>query len=310
MIVKSITLKTLSIIFVALCMTIGASAQESADQPSRWSRFKQIMQTQRENEANKVSEESLGAFTKNMHADSYKGRDFMVYVPSNLPEKGNRKMLIALHGGGGNAQFMVDHLKIDGVAERNGFIVAYLNGSNAAGLIRKMKAWNAGRGCCGKPYTDKVDDIGYITGAVKYLQGKFGVSSSNTFGVGHSNGAMMTQTLMCVVGLYPKAASLAGSMMSETPNCPGVQGRTIYNYHGRDDVNVPLAGGYGTKGVTDINFTSQTYSKDFFERSGGSYVLQIFEGADHQIEDISLASQKLNGMTIGERIAHDLGLAP
>jgi poly(3-hydroxybutyrate) depolymerase len=285
-----------------------ACAQESSSEPSRFSRFKQVLETQRANKASVVSEESLGAFTKNMQTDQYKDRDMMIYVPSTLPDPANRKMLVVLHGGGGNAQFMVDHLKIDGVAERNHFIVAYLNGSAAATIGRKLKAWNAGKGCCGKPYTDKVDDIGYITGAVNYLQQKYNVSTSNTFGAGHSNGAIMTQTLMCIVGLYPKGATLAGTLMAEVNTCPAATGRTIYNYHGEDDINLPIAGGFGTKGVTNIDFTSQAYSKEMFEKSGGRYVLQIFDNTDHHMEHLSLASQKLNGMTIGERIAHDLGL--
>jgi len=302
--------KSCLLFFFALVIAHPALAQDSDGRFERLKRLRQVMETQRENATNKVSQESLGAFSKNIIQDSYGGRDMLLYIPSHLPLEGTRSMLVALHGGGGNAQFMLDHLKIDGVAEKAGFIVAYLNGSKAARIGRDMKAWNAGKGCCGQPYENKVDDVGYITSAVSYLQQKYGVDATRTYGVGHSNGAMMTQTLMCVTNLYTKAVSLAGAMMAEVLTCPDAHGHTIYDYHGLEDMNVPLAGGYGTKGVSNINFTSAKDSKAFFEHSGGTYVQQIFKGADHSIEHINEVSQKQDGLTIGERIAHDLDLVP
>jgi polyhydroxybutyrate depolymerase len=218
-------------------------------------------------------------------------------------------LLVALHGGGGNARFMLDHLKIDGVAEKNGFIVAYLNGSAATRIGgNKLKAWNAGSGCCGEPYSDKVDDVGYIAGAVRYLQQKYGVSPERTFGVGHSNGAMMMQTMSCMTDLFREVATLAGTLMAEVPSCPAASNHTIYNYHGALDVNLPIVGGFGSKGVTNINFTSQAKAKALFENAGGRYLLHVLPGADHSIEHLSLSSQKQDGLTIGERLARDLRL--
>lgn len=276
---------------------------------AHWQRLKEIRETQRENKEAVVSETSLGAKDENMQPDVFAGRDMLVYVPSVLPEKGQRALLVVLHGGGGNANFMREHLKIDGVAEQNHFIVAYLNGSAASTIGgRQLKAWNAGSGCCGKPYTDNVDDVGYISNAVTYLQNKYGVSSERIFGAGHSNGAMMMQTMVCQTNLFTKVATLAGTLMSGLSTCPAAHGHTIYNYHGADDQNVPIAGGFGTKGVTNINFTAQTEAKSRFENAGGHYFLTALPGADHTIEHLNVASQQQDGMTIAERIAKVLGL--
>jgi poly(3-hydroxybutyrate) depolymerase len=295
----------------AALVCLPACAQQDEERGGRLKRLRDMLETQRENAAAKVSEESLGAVTANIHKDAHGGRNMLVYVPTRLPAAGERAMLVALHGGGGNAQFMLDHLKIDGVAEKNGFIVAYLEGSAAAERLGdRLKAWNAGSGCCGKPYTDKVDDVGYITGAVRYLQQKYSIDPAKTYGAGHSNGAMMTQTLACVTQLYTSVATLAGTLMAEVPSCPAARGHTIYNYHGTLDVNLPIAGGFGQKGVTNIRFTSQSKAKELFEAAGGRYVLKTIPGADHSIEHISEALQKQDGQTIGERIARDLGLAP
>lgn len=269
------------------------------------------MANKRENDALRVSEADLGAHAQNAVQESFAGRDIILYVPSRLPPQGQRGMVVALHGGGGNAQFIKDHLKMDGVAEKYGFIVAYLNGSDAAARLPvKMKAWNAGNGCCGEPYKTGVDDVGYITGAVHYLVRKYGVNPKRVFGIGHSNGAMMTETMMCETGLYQSAISLAGSLMAEVDSCPAARGRTILAIHGMDDANVPPGGGTGTRGVTNIAFKSEAFSRSKFESSGGKYIIQMLPGTDHNLEHIGAAIQKTEGVSLAEKAARFFGLAP
>lgn len=297
-----------------LCLAVvlpPAWAQTGTEPGSRWQRLRQVQEAQRENRQAVVSQESLGAVTANIREDSFGGREMLLYVPSALPPAGQRALLVALHGGGGKARFMLEHLKINGVAEKNGFVVAYLNGSAATRLGgHRLKAWNAGGGCCGKPYEDKVDDIGYLTGAVAHLQRRFSVAPERSFGVGHSNGAMMLQTMACVSNVFSQVASLAGALMAELPSCPAARNHTIRNYHGELDENVPLDGGRGTQGVTHINYASQDRSKAKFEASGGQYVLQVLPGAGHSIEQLNLSSQHHHGLSMAERLARDLGLAP
>jgi poly(3-hydroxybutyrate) depolymerase len=277
---------------------------------SRLKVFREMMANKRENDALKVSEEDLGAHSQNVVQDSYAGRDMILYVPSRLSPQGQRAMVVALHGGGGDAQFIKDHLKMDGVAEKYGFIVAYLNGSDAsARLPGRMKAWNAGNGCCGEPYKTKVDDVGYITAAVHYLARKYGVNPKRIYGIGHSNGAMMTETLMCETGLYQSAIALAGSLMAEVNSCAGARGKTLLAIHGMDDANVPPGGGNGTRGVTNIAFKSESASKAKFESSGGNYIIQMLPGTDHNLEHIGATIRKTEGISLAEKAARFFGLA-
>ncbi|MGA8862325.1 MAG: hypothetical protein WBM09_08805 [Gallionella sp.] len=312
------------VIFKALGVTLCGAAvvAELATMPvayaddtdgfgSRLQAFREMRANKRENDALRVSEEDLGAHTQNVLQDRFDGRDMIVYGPTELPPQRQRAMVVALHGGGGNAQFIQDHLKMDGVAERNGFIVAYLNGSDAGALLPgKMKAWNAGNGCCGEPYRTRVDDVGYITGAVHYLAREYGVDPKRIFGIGHSNGAMMTQTLMCETGLYRSAISLAGSLMAEADSCPAARGKTILAIHGMEDTNVPPGGGKGSKGVTHIDYKSEANSKAMFERSGGTYIIDWLPDTDHNLEHIGAAIQKTEGISLPEKAARFFGLAP
>ena len=287
----------------------NGSAPDSMSRRQRLRRFMEIRRNQAENKADIVSEESLGAHTQNLVEDAYGGRDMILYVPSHLPEAGRRSMVVALHGGMGNARFMQEHLKMDGVAEKYGFIVAYLNGSPAsARLPDRFHAWDAGGGCCGEPYTDKVDDVGYITGAVRYLQRKYGVDPARVFGTGHSNGAMMTQTLMCETNLYRKAVSLAGSDMAEVDRCPAARGKEILAIHGKDDQNVPPGGGRGTQGVTNIAYRSEADSQAKFRDSGGTYDI-LWVDSDHSLEHMAAAVQKSEGISLAEKEARFFGLS-
>ena len=285
------------------------SSQDSISRRQRLQMNVEMRKNQKENEASTVSEESLGEQTENIVKDAYRDRDMILYIPSHLPVVGQRSMVVALHGGLGNAQLMQEHLKMDGVAEKYGFIVAYLNGSPAAlRLSNRLRAWNAGGGCCGKPYTEKVDDIGYITGAVHYLEEKYGVDPTRVFGTGHSNGAMMTQTLMCETDLYQKAISLAGSLMAEVDRCPAARGKEILAIHGKNDRNVPPEGGQGTQGVTTISYRSEVDSQAKFQNSGGTYEI-MFLDSDHSLEHMVAAIKTKEGRSLAEKVAHFFDLS-
>ncbi len=304
-----------AIVATATLLACPLSAQgngPSQNSMTRWQRLRrlrEIRKNQEENRAAIVSEESLGAHTENIVEDAYGGRDMILYVPSHLPKAGQRSMLVALHGGLGNARFMQEHLKMDGVAERYGFIVAYLNGSSASSrLPGRFRAWDAGGGCCGEPFLDKVDDVGYLTGAVQYLEQKYGVDPARVFGTGHSNGAIMTQTLMCETNLYQKAVSLAGSLMAEVSRCPAARGKEILAIHGKYDQNIPPEGGRGTQGVTNISYRSEAASQAKFQDSGGTYDL-LWVASDHSLEHMAAAVQKTEGISLAEKEARFFGLS-
>ena len=295
---------------LGVMLFLPACAQDSSGPGHRLQALREVKAKKRENDALKVSEEDLGAHSQSVVQDSFNGRDMLLYIPVHLPPQGQRGMVVALHGGGGNAQFIQDHLKMDGVAERHGFIVAYLNGSDAAArLSGKMKAWDAGNGCCGEPYKNKVDDVGYITGAVHYLVQKYSVNPDRVYGIGHSNGAMMTQTLMCETNLYQSAISLAGALMAEVDICPAARGKTILALHGTKDANVPPTGGKGTKGVTNIAYKSEANSKSMFESSGGKYIIQWLQDTDHDLEHMGATIQKTENISLAEKAARFFGLA-
>jgi polyhydroxybutyrate depolymerase len=247
-------------------------------------------------------------------ADSFGGREMIVHVPDSLPPAGARALVIVLHGGLGNADRIANRqsesgLNMDAVAETHGFIVAYLNGTPVTRFLgKKMLGWNAGGGCCGQPARTGVDDVAYIEGAAAYLAGKYGVDRARIFGTGHSNGAVMTQRLMCETTLYAAAVTFSGPLGADTDRCPAAKGRRILAIHGADDRNVPVAGGRGTKGLSGVAFGSEEHARKVFTDSGATYTLQIVPEADHALDHIGAAIQANEGISIAEKAARFFGI--
>jgi polyhydroxybutyrate depolymerase len=247
-------------------------------------------------------------------ADSYGGRSMVVYVPARLPAAQARPLVVVLHGGLGNAQVIesrhAEHaLNLDATADKYGFIVAYLNGTPVTRLLGDDKlGWNAGGGCCGQSAANNVDDVGYIKGAVDYLAGKYGIDRRRVFGMGHSNGAMMTQRLMCETNLYPAAVAISGPLNLDTASCPDARGKHILAIHGVDDENVPVAGGRGTKGLARTEYRSEEQSRQAFTNSSATYDLQLIKGADHMLDHIDAAVRQSEGQPIPEKAIRFFGL--
>lgn len=248
-----------------------------------------------------------------METQSFGGRDMLVYVPQHPAPEGRRALVVVLHGGLGNAGRIADEksetgLNLDAKAEENGFIVAYLNGTPVTRLpFGHMLGWNAGA-CCGRSATNGVDDVGYITGAVNDLIARYGIARDRVYGMGHSNGAMMTLRMMCETDVYAAAISISGALETADQNCPDARGKRILAIHGADDNNVPVAGGVGGKGLSRVDYKSEAYTAKVFRDSGAVYDLRIVPGADHFLNNIDAALQKAQGASIAQKAVQFFGL--
>ena len=247
-------------------------------------------------------------------SDTFAGRNLIVYVPARLPSEGARSLVIVLHGGLGNAQRIESKqaengLNLDAAAQKNGFIVAYLNGTPVTRLSANMLGWNAGGGCCGLSAANNVDDVGYIEKTANYLAEKYAVDRHHIYGMGHSNGAMMVQRMACETNLFAAIMAIAGPLNLHVQSCSAAHGQRILAIHGADDQNVPLGGGRGSKGISQVNYNSEELSKQTFIHSGASYELQVVPAADHYLQHLDSAIERAEGHTIAEKATRFFGIA-
>lgn len=256
-----------------------------------------------------------GMFAQGAATESYQGRDMLVVAPTNLPARGGRALVVVLHGGLGSASGIEDGpwengMKMDEMARKYGFLVAYLNGTRVGRLLpATMLGWNAGGGCCGVPADTDVDDVGYISGAVHHLVDEYGVDPARVYGIGHSNGAMMAMRLVCETNLFAAAVSIAGPLNLDVQSCPAARGKRILSIHGAEDKNVPIAGGAGTEGLSRVAYKSEKYTQQVFAASGADFHLQVVTGADHYLIHINAKIQQTEGVSVAEKAARFFGLA-
>ena len=103
-----------------------------------------------------------------------------------------RAVVLAFHGGGGEADGFKGYAGLDRVADREGFLVVFPNGSGV--LPRRLLTWNAGE-CCGYAMNQHVDDVGFTIAVLDDLARRTTIDPRRVYATGHSNGAMMAYRL-------------------------------------------------------------------------------------------------------------------
>ena len=260
-----------------------------------------------------------GALAGPSVTETWDGRDMVVHAPDHMPPPGSRALVIVLHGGLGNADHIARQqggggqseraMNLDAEADADGFVVAYLNGTPVTRFLGdRFLGWNAGGGCCGVPAQQGVDDVAYISGAVDALVRRYGVDPARVYGLGHSNGAMMVQRMMCESRVLAAGVAISGPLNLDAEHCASAGGRRILALHGADDRNVPLNGGVGPAGVSRLAYRSEAQSRQIMTSSGAVYTLQVLPGVDHALPHIAAAVQSNEGTTLAHKTALFFGL--
>ncbi|MEJ0062574.1 MAG: PHB depolymerase family esterase [Alphaproteobacteria bacterium] len=231
----------------------------------------------------------------------YAGREYALYTPASV--KGAAPLLVVLHGGGGNANWMHRQLDWDSVADHYGFRIAFLNGTDGKRFFtHKMRSWNAGN-CCGPAAQSNANDNGYISGFIGMMSRQGLADARRVYLMGHSNGAMMIYRFACTYSDQIAAAVVvSGSVQIEdickAPRLP------MLHVHGLDDVNVPVAGGKGIGKFTgDLMMRSVQQSDDFMKAAGASVQTILLPNTPHALAIISENMEKQTGKTLAETAA-------
>jgi polyhydroxybutyrate depolymerase len=164
----------------------------------------------------------------------------LVHVPPTEPPKEGFPVVIVFHGGGGRPESQKKWAALDPVADSEGFVTVYPDGSGALG--RRLLTWNAGT-CCGYAEKNHVDDVGFVFAALGDLNSRLPVDQTRVYATGISNGAMMSYRL--AVEASDRIAAIApiagGLVVDGEPSRPV----PVMHFHGVDDPRAPYRGGLG-----------------------------------------------------------------
>ena len=166
-------------------------------------------------------------------------RRYRVHVPHG--GSGARPVMLAFHGGGGNAAQLQRSAGLDRVADREGFLAVYPDGTGP--VSGRLLTWNAGS-CCGRAVLERVNDVAFVRALVADLARRAVVDSSRIYATGHSNGAMMAYRLAVEAGdLVAAIVPVGGGMVVAEfrPSRP----IPLLHIHSVDDPRALYDGGLG-----------------------------------------------------------------
>jgi polyhydroxybutyrate depolymerase len=179
-------------------------------------------------------------------------REYLVHVPRSY-RGAPTAMLIALHGGGGNADSQADNSNygLIGKSEQAGFIAVFPNGYSRLpdGVFA---TWNAGA-CCGAAQRNGVDDVGFVREVIQRVERQASIDPKRVFATGMSNGAMMAWRLACEAPEIRAVAPVEGT--DNTTSCRPAHPVAAIEFHAADDPNVRFNGGVGV-GPSHVDFAS------------------------------------------------------
>ena len=184
-------------------------------------------------------------------------RTYRIYVPASLPG-GPVPLVLAFHGGTGSGKQFQFTSGLDVLAEQNGFLVVYPDGTGAAADGTGARTWNAGY-CCGAAERNEIDDVGFVRLLIDTIESQYDIDPGRVFALGHSNGGMLSYRLACELSDRIVAVALqAGSLGIDscTPTAPVA----LLHIHGTADANHPIEGGVGEKSIAGVDFRSADFS--------------------------------------------------
>ncbi|MBT6433794.1 MAG: prolyl oligopeptidase family serine peptidase [Deltaproteobacteria bacterium] len=156
-------------------------------------------------------------------------RRYFLHVPENLPQYA--PLVIVMHGYTGSANNIMNYSGMNQVADENGFVVAYPQGTRDDSNNR---FFNVGYDFHGDV---QVDDVGFIKEIISSLRQTYSLSETNVFATGMSNGADMSYLLACEASdVFKAIAPVAGMILQSIyDRCEPQSPMPVFEIHGTED---------------------------------------------------------------------------
>lgn len=170
-------------------------------------------------------------------------RSYYLYVPKAPRE--SYPLVFIIHGGGGSALGAVRMADMNKLAEKEGFIVAYPNGTGP--LEETLLTFNAGN-CCGEAYLNQVNDTGFFRAMTDDIGRRHKIDGKRIYAAGLSNGGKMAYRLAYEASdLFAAVSPVEGSFDFDAPAPVGPVSLIIF--HGTKDEHILYEGGIPKKTI-------------------------------------------------------------
>lgn len=216
-------------------------------------------------------------------------RQYRLHIPPSYTGEEPVPLMLALHGGGGNARSFEKRSGFDEVSDKEGFIVAY---PDAYGIFKyRLHAWNSGT-IASLASRKKIDDVGFLMELINSLSTEYAINESQIYVTGHSNGAMITYCLAAecsgkIAPVAPVSGTIGGYEAEGAPlyHIPDPKEPvTVIHIHGRQDTHLPYDGGHGKNARgTRIDLSVNDSISFWINQNGCSPVPQVEKSSSDAI---------------------------
>jgi polyhydroxybutyrate depolymerase len=182
-----------------------------------------------------------GDYTFGLRHDG-RARRYHAHLPPAVRSRAPLPVMLAFHGGGGEAAGFEGYSGFNAIADREGFLAVFPDGTGP--LRNRLLTWNAGT-CCGYAVQRDVDDVGFAIAVLDDLARRTAVDPSRVYAAGHSNGGMMAYRLAAErADRIAAIVSVGGAMTLTAPFAPS-RPVAILHIHSVDDPRALYDGGLG-----------------------------------------------------------------
>lgn len=165
-------------------------------------------------------------------------RSYILHTPPQYNETDSLPLVIALHGGGKNAEWIRDASNLSTKADDAAFFVCYPNGIRTG--ADGQNNWNAG-----PMFNMSVDDVSFISALIDTLRANYRIDTLRVYVTGLSAGAMMTNRLACeLADRIAAVAPVAGPLVTDWKVCKPSRLLSIIYFQARNDIAMPYYGAY------------------------------------------------------------------
>jgi polyhydroxybutyrate depolymerase len=194
-----------------------------------------------------VSPLSVGGTFTGEKIFSHQGlqRTYWLHVPTDL--KPDAPLIVVIHGYTGAAKYIMDYSKMNDIADREGFVVVYPQGTvDSQGNTFFNVGYDFHR-------DSPVDDLSFIRQLTLDVSQRYDSNPSKIFATGMSNGGDMSYMLACTsTDIFRAVAPITGVLMKDiADSCDTSKAIPLFEIHGTADDISPFEGdmdnsdGYG-----------------------------------------------------------------
>ena len=190
-------------------------------------------------------------------------RQAIVYVPDSVGV--GAPLMINFHGFGGTAEGHLEWADMRALADRDGTIVAYPQGTELDGSSH----WNSSLPS-GDNKSD-ADDFGLVEVLIDTIAASYDVDDGRVYAVGYSNGGMMSFGLACFRNdLVAGVGSVSGAMLDDAALACEIEHPTaVITLHGTADSVLGYDGGEGMLPAEEVVDTWVELNKASTEPTSG-----------------------------------------